>query len=298
MPERRDHEDPGGQSGFDEFQVPPVGHDRRAAARPRQRSTASAARRAACRSTSVGRCAKRRLPVPDHAVAVQRCLADLTDPETGCLASPSEVSAIGLKAVHGGRISGVQRVTPEVLDAMEEVSDIAPAHNPPYVAAMRLLGEKLPEIPLVAAFETGFHATMPDRVRYFGIPYEWAEELSIKRFGFHGASHRYISTRIVEILRAAEPALDVARLRVISCHLGGSSSLCAIRGGASVATSMGLSPQSGVPQNNRVGDLDPFALPLLMAKTGKSLDRAAGRTGPTRRPAGPVGDERRHPRPD
>lgn len=219
-----------------------------------------------------GRVHEARVPVPDHAAAVQRCLADLTDPETGCLASATEVSAIGLKAVFGGRVSGVQRVTSEVLDAMEEVSDIAPAHNPPYVAAMRLLREKLPEIPLVAAFETGFHATLPDRVRYFGIPYEWAEEFSIKRFGFHGASHRYIGTRIVEILRAAEPALDVERLRVISCHLGGSSSLCAIRGGASVATSMGMSPQSGVPQNNRVGDFDPYALPLLIKKTGKSLD--------------------------
>ncbi len=211
-------------------------------------------------------------PVADHAVAVQRCLADLTDPETGCLASASEVSAIGLKAIHGGQISGVQRVTPEVIEAMEQVSDIAPAHNPPYIAAMRLLGEKLPGIPLVAAFETGFHMTMPDRVRHFGIPYEWAEEFSIKRFGFHGASHRYISTRIVAILRAADPAIDVDGLRVISCHLGGSSSLCAIRGGASVATSMGLSPQSGVPQNNRVGDLDPYALPLLMERTGKSLE--------------------------
>jgi acetate kinase len=219
-----------------------------------------------------GRVREALVPVPDHAAAVQRCLADLTDPETGCLASATEVSAIGLKAVFGGRISGVQRVTPEVLDAMEEASDIAPAHNPPYVAAMRLLREKLPEIPLVAAFETGFHATLPDRVRYFGIPYEWAEEFSIKRFGFHGASHRYIGTRIVEILRAAKPALDVERLRVISCHLGGSSSLCAIRGGASVATSMGMSPQSGVPQNNRVGDFDPYALPLLIKKTGKSLD--------------------------
>ncbi len=100
--------------------------------------------------------------VPDHAEAVRQCLAQLTDPETGCLKSAAEVSAIGFKAVHGGRISGVQRVTADVLAAMEEMNQVAPAHNPPYIRAMRLLAEKLPEIPLVAAFETGFHRTMPD----------------------------------------------------------------------------------------------------------------------------------------
>src|SRR6185503_2135110 len=103
--------------------------------------------------------------VPDHAAAVRQCLAQLTDPATGCLKSASEVAAIGFKAVHGGRISGVQRVTPDVLTAMEEMSQAAPAHNPPYIAAMRLLSEKLPHIPLVAAFETGFHATVPDRLK-------------------------------------------------------------------------------------------------------------------------------------
>ena len=105
--------------------------------------------------------------VPDHAVAVRQCLAQLTDPATGCLKDASEVAAIGFKAVHGGRVSGVQRVTPDVLAAMEEMSLVAPAHNPPYIKAMRLLAEKLPEMPLVAAFETGFHATIDDRLRYY-----------------------------------------------------------------------------------------------------------------------------------
>jgi acetate kinase len=210
-----------------------------------------------------GRRQEKTLRVPDHAEAVRQCLAQLTDPQTGCLKEASEVSAIAFKAVHGGRITGVQRVNAEVLAAMEEMNDVAPAHNPPYINAMRLLGEKLPGIPLVAAFETDFHQTIPGRNRYYMIPYEWATEGLVRRYGFHGASHRYIATRTAELLGPG--------LRIISCHLGGSSSLCAIRDGKSVASSMGFSPQSGLPQNNRVGEFDPFALPMLMKHTGKSL---------------------------
>ncbi len=207
--------------------------------------------------------------VPDHAVAVRQCLAQLTEPGHGCLARADEVAAIGFKAVHGGRFSGVQRVTPQLLEAMEEMSPVAPAHNPPYIAAMRLLAERLPEIPLVAAFETGFHATIPDRLRYYAVPHQWAEEFQVKRWGFHGASHRYIGGRLAELLGRQD-------LRVISCHLGGSNSLCAIRNGESVANTLGMSPQSGLPHNNRVGDFDPFALPLLMKITGRSLEKLLG----------------------
>jgi acetate kinase len=209
--------------------------------------------------------AEKTLRVPDHAEAVRQCLAQLTDPQWGCLKDAKEVSAIGFKAVHGGRVSGVQRVTPAVLDAMEQMNPVAPAHNPPYIAAMRQMSAQLPEIPLVAAFETGFHCTIPPRNQYYGVPYEWAEEGLVRRFGFHGASHRYIATRTAEIL-------GTDQLRIISCHLGGSSSICAIRNGQSVATSMGSSPQSGLPHNNRVGDFDVFALPLLLKHTGKSLE--------------------------
>ena len=203
-------------------------------------------------------------PVPDHAVAVRQCLDQLTAPRTGCLQDASEVAAIGFKAVHGGRVSGVQRVTGELLSAMEEMNQVAPAHNPPYINAMRLLAEKLPEIPLVASFETGFHQTVPDRLRYYAAPYEWAEKYNICRWGFHGASHRYIANRVADLIGED--------LRVISCHLGGSSSLCAIRGRESVQTSMGMSPQSGLPHNNRVGDFDPFAIPLVMKATGQTLE--------------------------
>ena len=208
---------------------------------------------------------ERKLDVPDHAAAVRQCLAELTDPEFGCLKDASEVSAIGFKAVHGGSVTGVERVTEKVLAAMDEMSLVAPAHNPPYINAMRLLSEKLPEIPLVAAFETDFHRTIPDRNRYYAVPYQWADELLIKRWGFHGASHRYIATRTAELLGRDD-------LRIISCHLGGSSSLCAIREGRSVATSMGMSAQSGLPQNNRSGDFDPFSLPLVMKANGQSLE--------------------------
>ena len=204
------------------------------------------------------------LRVPDHAEAVRECLDQLTDAESGCLAGAADVSAIGCKAVHGGEVSGVQRVTSELLDAMTEVIELAPVHNPAYIKAMRQLHEKLPEIPLVAAFETGFHQTMPDRNRYFAVPYQWAQEGLVRRFGFHGASHRYIAGRTAELLGRDD-------LRIISCHLGGSSSLCAIRAGKSMATSMGLSAQSGLPQNNRAGDFDVFALPRVMRMTGKSL---------------------------
>lgn len=204
--------------------------------------------------------------VADHAVAVRQCLAQLTDPDSGCLQRADEVAAIGFKAVHGGRLSGVQRVTDDVLDAMSEMNDVAPAHNPPYIAAMRLLSQQLPEIPLVAAFETGFHQTIPAERRTYAIPRAWTESMHIQRFGFHGASHRFIAGRIAEILQRDD-------LRVISCHLGGSSSLCAIRHGQSVATTMGMSPQTGLPQNNRVGDFDPFVLPLIMHRTGMTLEQ-------------------------
>ena len=204
-------------------------------------------------------------PVPDHGEALRQCLTQLTDPDSGCLADLAEISAIGLKAVHGGQLSGVRRITPEVLAAMEEMNPVMPAHNPPYLAAMRQLAGALPEIPLVAAFETDFHRTIPARNRHYAVPHEWATRDGILRLGFHGASHRWIATRTAELLGRDD-------LRVISCHLGGSSSLCAIRNRESVATSMGYSAQSGLPQNNRVGDLDPFVLPTVLRRTGRTLD--------------------------
>ncbi len=202
--------------------------------------------------------------VPDHAAAVEACLALLCDAKMGVLKDAKELSAIGFKAVHAEGISGVQRVTPEVLAAMEAYNTVCPAHNPPYDKAMRLLAGKLPQIPLVAAFETGFHQSIPLARQLYAVPMEWAK-LGIRRYGFHGASHRYIAERSTQLLNKPEA-------KVISCHLGGSSSICAIDSGKSMATSMGFTPQSGLPQNNRVGDIDVFTLPVIMKKTGKTLD--------------------------
>ncbi len=204
--------------------------------------------------------------IPDHAAAVESCLRLLADPQLGALKDPKELSAIGFKAVHAQGMTGVQRVSARVLAAMEAYNDIAPAHNPPYVRAMRLLAQKLPHLPLVAAFESGFHETIPVVQRLYAVPLEWAEEYGIKRWGFHGASHRYIAERTAKLL--GNP-----NAKIISCHLGGSSSLCAIRAGKSVANSLGFSPQSGLSHNNRVGDFDPFAIPVIMRATGKTLEQ-------------------------
>ncbi|MBI1913438.1 MAG: acetate/propionate family kinase [Planctomycetes bacterium] len=202
----------------------------------------------------------------DHAVAVRLCLQQLADPKRACLKDPSELAAIGFKAVHAQGITGVQRVDERVLAAMEAYNDVAPAHNPPYVTAMRLLARELPQIPLVAAFETGFHETIDAAERLYAVPLEWVTQYGIQRWGFHGASHRYIAGRAAELL--GNPAA-----KIISCHLGGSSSLCAIEAGKSRANSLGMSPQTGLPHNNRVGDFDPFALPALMRATGKTLEQ-------------------------
>ena len=202
--------------------------------------------------------------VPNHGVAVDACIQQLTNPTSGCLRDASEISAIGFKAVHGGRVSGVQIIDESVLQAMDEMNSVAPAHNPPYMAAMRQLATMAAKIPLVAAFETDFHQTIPEAWKSYAIPDALAEQLPIRKWGFHGASHRFIGWRMSQLLANSDA-------RVISLHLGGSSSLCAMRGGRSVATTMGMSPQTGLPHNNRVGDLDPYALPLMMQKTGLSL---------------------------
>jgi acetate kinase len=204
------------------------------------------------------------LPVPDHAVALQAAIDQLTA-DGGPLESIADVAAVGFKAVHGGRASGVVRVDDEVLAAMDEMAEVAPAHNPPYVKAMRQLAAQLPDVPLVAAFETGFHATIPDRNGRYAVPTEWLEKHLVKRWGFHGASHRFVAERMMALMERRP-------LRVVQCHLGGSSSVCWTRDGQSVGTSMGMSPQSGLPQNNRAGDLDPYAVLHVAKATGRPFE--------------------------
>ena len=184
----------------------------------------------------------------DHAAAIDLFMGRL---------DLGRLDAIGFKAVHGGPIRGAVIVDDDVLATMQRFADVAPAHNPPYIAAMKAFAARLPGVPQVAAFETAFHQTIPLSRQAYATPHAWIEDLGVRRYGFHGASHRYIATRLGEI------APDCRR--VISCHLGGSSSLCAIEDGRSVATSMGMTPQTGLPQSGRVGDFDTYALLKLSA---------------------------------
>lgn len=200
----------------------------------------------------------------DHGQAIRAALDALAD--EGVLDRPPSLDAVAFKAVMAGQCEPVVLVDEEVLARMEYYYPVAPAHNPAYVAAMRRLREVLPGVALIAAFEPGFHRTIPPRRHTYAAPAGWAERFGVRRYGYHGASHRYIAERTAELMGPA------AR-RVISCHLGGSSSLCAIRDGASVATSMGYSPQSGLPQATRVGEFDPFALAVVARETGMTLEQ-------------------------
>jgi acetate kinase len=183
------------------------------------------------------------------------------------------VDAVAFKTVHGGpNYCGTYVVDEGVLAAMEEFSTVAPLHNRIYLEGIRAFQESMPGVPLVAAFETEFHARRPAYARRYGIPQEWCEKYGILRYGFHGASHEWVSERCAEMIGA-----EKSSLRVVSCHLGGSSSLCAIKGGVSMDCTMGFSPQSGLENATRHGDLDPFAVFYLQEKLGLSTPQIVER---------------------
>ena len=200
----------------------------------------------------------------DHGEAIRFILDALVAGDA--LESTDKLDAVAFKAVMAGDAPAVALVDEKLLKKMEFFNPVTPAHNPPCIAAMRMFARVLDGVPLVAAFEPGFHRTNPRRRRMYAVPPKWASEYGIKRYGYHGASHRYVATRIVELMPDAG--------RIVSCHLGGSSSLCAIRDGRSQATSMGLSCQSGLPQGARVGDFDPFGLAMLTSKAGIDAEEA------------------------
>jgi acetate kinase len=204
---------------------------------------------------------------PDYQSAISCCLADICGLGKP-LGSLEELGAVGFKAVHGGPLSGARIVDEAVLAAMEEFTFLAPAHNPPYLAAMRAFQKVAPDLPLVALFETAFFESMSEATITYPVPYRWREELGVRRYGFHGASHRAASER-------AQLLLGRSELRHISCHLGGSSSLAAIKNGIAVDTSFGISAQSGIPHNNRAGDMDAAAALFVMKKTGLTVDEMA-----------------------
>jgi len=211
---------------------------------------------------------EREIECPDQRFAIRYVLDLLTAPGKGVLSSLDELAAVGFKPVHAKNIADAVFVTDDVIAAMEEYVSLAPAHNPPYIQAFRIFQELLPGKPLVGVFEPSFHRTIPDYARTYGIPWEWTVKHAIRRYGFHGASHRYISWRAPQLVGL--PAQD---LRIISCHLGGSSSICAIQNGVSVDTSMGFSPQSGLPNATRIGDLDPFVVLYLMETEKLTIDQ-------------------------
>lgn len=223
--------------------------------------------------------------VADHAKAIGDCLVQLKDADA--IQSDTDLAAVGFKTIMARGVNGCVRLDERVLKAMEAFNGIAPAHNPPYITGIRLFAQRMPSVPLVGLFETAFYQWMPPAAVRYAVPEEW-HNLGVRRWGFHGASHKYIAERSAELLGREDVAKRVRQLyvnvaatpvsqpdlRIISCHLGGSSSITGILNGLAIGTSMGLSPQSGLPQNNRVGDLDSFALPFLMRTAGLTLDDA------------------------
>ena len=203
--------------------------------------------------------------LPDHATAIDEALARLV--EGGVLDSAADLDAVGFKSVHARDISGVVELDADVVGRMEDYFPLAPAHNPAYVAAMRQFEKAAPGARRVGCFETAFHGNMPERRKHYAVPREWHDKYGIKRYGFHGASHRYAAEKVVELEGRGG-------LKHVNAHLGGSSSLCAVLDGVSHGASHGLSPQGGVPQNNRIGDLDPYALDLVMRGEGISFAEA------------------------
>lgn len=197
-----------------------------------------------------------------HREAITRMLDELL---AGVLESLESLVCVGFKVVHAKGISGVQWLTDEVLQKMEAFNSVAPAHNPPYLAAIRQFRALLPDTPLIGAFETAFHQTMPSEAYLYSIPVSLSREHAIRRYGFHGASHEYMSAW------AADAMDNKPGLRLVSCHLGGSGSLCAVKNGKSIDTSMGLSLQCGVMNNNRCGDIDPYIIFYLVEECGMTL---------------------------
>ena len=223
--------------------------------------------------------------VTDYSKAVEDCLAELK--QANAIASESELSAVGFKTVIAKNVTGCVRLDERVLQAMTDYNGLAPAHNPPYITGIKLFAQRMPSVPLIALFETAFHQFAPEASQRYAVPQTWLD-IGVRRWGFHGASHKFIAERSAELLCRPDVAerarqlyvtngstkISGAPLRVISCHLGGSSSVTGILNGASIGTSMGMSPQSGLPQNNRVGDLDAEALPYAVKTLGISIEEA------------------------
>ncbi len=198
---------------------------------------------------------------PSHGEAISRMLDALLD---GCIGSMADICCVGFKVVHAKGVTGVQYLTDDVLQAMADFNSVAPAHNPPYIAAIRQFRALMPGTPLIGSFETAFHAQMPPEAYLYPIPLELSRKHHIRRYGFHGASLEYLSAWTAEKLGRSD-------LKLVCCHLGGSGSLCAVKDGISIDTTMGMGLQCGVLQNNRIGDMDPYIIFHLVEQCGMSL---------------------------
>ena len=211
---------------------------------------------------------KSEIAMPTHTEAINAVLAALTNEKSGVIKSLSEVGAVGHRVVHGGeKFTSSCLINDESMKAIEECNDLAPLHNPANLIGIRACQELMPGVPMVAVFDTAFHQTMPDVAYTYGIPYEYYEKYKVRRYGFHGTSHSYVSKRTAEIV--GKPYED---LKIIVCHLGNGASISAVNCGKSVDTSMGLTPLEGLVMGTRSGDLDPAIIDFVGKKEGLSLD--------------------------
>lgn len=200
--------------------------------------------------------------VPDHTEALAIVVGAIMDKEHGVLRSFDELQAVGHRVVHGGEMFTESAIIDDkVIAAIEEYAEMAPLHNPPNLLGIRACMAKLPGVPNIAVFDTAFHASMPKHAFMYAIPYKFYEKYRIRRYGFHGTSHRYVANRAAEILKTP---LD--RLELVSCHLGSGSSICAVKYGRSVDTSLGFGTLSGIPMGTRTGDIDPCVVTYLQRK--------------------------------
>ena len=204
------------------------------------------------------------LGLTDHKGAIEAVLRLLTDPAEGCIRSYGEIDAVGHRVVHGGeKFAKSVLIDDDVKRMIRECYDIAPLHNPANMTGIEAMEALLPGVPQVGVFDTAFHQTMPASSFMYALPYKYYKEDGVRRYGFHGTSHRYVSQRVCEIL-----GVDIKDVKIITCHVGNGGSITAIEGGRSVDTSMGLTPTEGLMMGTRVGDVDPGALTYLMTKHG------------------------------
>lgn len=209
-------------------------------------------------------------PAKTHEEAVDFTLKQLINPEYKVIDSLDEISAIGHRLVHGGeKINKSVIITDEVVEVLKECIDLAPLHNPAGIIGIEACKKVMPGKPMVGVFDTAFHQTMPKEHYIYPIPYEFYKKYGIRKYGFHGTSHMYVSQRLAEIV-----GKDISELKIVTCHLGQGSSICAVEGGKSVDTSMGLTPLAGIPMVTRSGDLDPSVVTFLMKKEGWTAEEA------------------------